>query len=229
MKYLLALVMILMPFSVLAHTSSYTVFDFEPKDDGSLELVVGLQPEMALLLLGHQHDEDFSFETFEEQSDLIAAFVQDHVTIKQRELDCEWDAEPEAWPENEILLRAEGITVRGHITCPKAISILTVGTDLFYEAHLEHRNVLRLYQDGIVRELDQLDRDHQEAEIDFRLIAFLDQETDRKDFATTRVVTQSKDAPSWKGVAIISLITIFLLGFSLYQKRRMSPKIPPES
>ncbi|MBD3251726.1 hypothetical protein GF380_04720 [Candidatus Uhrbacteria bacterium] len=153
--------------AVSAHTIAYSVFDFEQTDDG-IELVVGLQPELALTVLGLGHTALTTLEPFDQKMELIGAYVESNVRLTQQGERCVWQTTTDPLRDSLIEQQAEGITVRGLIRCPHSEQPFDIQTDLFVDAHANQKNLLR-YRDGEqFVAFAELDRFQDSATVDLR-------------------------------------------------------------
>lgn len=139
----------LLPIALHAQGSdtSATLFDFEPSDEG-LFLVVAMQPHEAFEIVRTHTGQSLDLEQFRTSKDILAAFVEGRVLLRQNELPCRWEASTDPVPEALLDAYAEGITVRGIVRCPAPYAPFILETDLFTDRFPGHQNVARYYRAG---------------------------------------------------------------------------------
>jgi len=131
---------------VYAHNAAYSVFDFEQTERGTV-LVVGIQPELAMTVIGKSHDDELALDYFRDKLPLIVAYVEESVELTQGDASCTWNAEPDPLPDTVLGMQADGITIRGLVECLEPGKPFTLTTDLFVDAHPFQENWIR-YRDG---------------------------------------------------------------------------------
>lgn len=147
-------------------TPSFAVFDIEAAPEG-FDLVVGIQPLAAQALAGSFASSSSTIQRIEANAEMIAAYIQSSVSLKQQGDRCSWDPKPEAVAQDALTLHAEGVTVRGRVHCTDAHRPIALQTDLFQGMFAEHRNIVRIKtMDGSYRVIDQLDASHDRAVLD---------------------------------------------------------------
>jgi len=145
---------------------SFAVFDIEAASEG-FDLVVGIQPLAAQALAGSFVSSSSTIQRIEANAEMIAAYIQSSVSLKQQGDRCSWDPKPETVAQDTITLHAEGVTVRGRVHCADAHRSIALQTDLFQGMFAEHRNIVRMKTaDGSYRVIDQLDASHDRTVLD---------------------------------------------------------------
>lgn len=197
-----------------AHLLSYSVFDFEPTDDG-LVLVVGIQPQLALNVMGFSHDSLESVDQFKESLPLIEAFVLSAIRLEQNGEECNWDASIDPLREDLIEQQAEGITLRGNIRCPQPDAPFTIETDLFMEAHESQKNLIRYHHEDIYEVIAELDETARSAIVDPS--SFYEKSESMEPVAANDLSSAGEYAPPLPFILLLAFIVG--IGFVLWIRR----------
>ena len=167
MRFLIAFIAVITTSQpVIAQMASYAMFDFEDTGDG-IELVVAIQPERAVGIAGGTGEYPTMLQEIRDKIELLAAYVESHVSISQGGADCAWQATPDPIGETLLDAQAEGITFRGRVGCPAEHQPFTLETDLFTDAP-GHVNEVRYAKDGSYVGFARLDRENQRVDVDLR-------------------------------------------------------------
>lgn len=195
-----------------AQQASYSMFDFEQREDG-IVLVVAMQPERAIEIIGGTGEYQSMLREIREGTEMIAAYVESHVEITQGSDACTWSATPDIVGETLLDAQAEGITLRGIVACPKEQDPFTLKTDLFVESP-GHQNYIR-YRDGdTFITFATLDFETRKADVDLREV-----------FAETVRETEGAVRDARRVNTIIAAVIIAgIFGITYWFRRKISKR-----
>lgn len=140
---------------VYAHPLDTAFFDFEQTASGTT-LTVAMQPPEAFEVVRGPEDKEWNLERFRERGEVLAAFVGTRVQLSRAGKSCDWDPAVGPVADTTFDALADGITVRGRITCPIETGPFTLASDLFTDRFPGQQNLVRVAKDGDLRELFSL-------------------------------------------------------------------------
>jgi len=150
---------------VAAHPLDVAYLDFGTTSTGPW-LTVAIHPYQAFELVRGGSTERFDLTKLRASGALVSAYVSSHISVAQDGQDCEWTAGDAVTPETELDAVADGVTVAGPLSCPRASHFLTAESTLFLEGFPSQTSILRLDQGDAFPQQATLDRDHRSGTID---------------------------------------------------------------
>jgi hypothetical protein len=139
----------------LAQSLNASYFDFEKTASGST-LTVAMDPPQAFEVVRTSEKEAWSPSLFRERGDVLVAYVQDGVTLRQNGSVCTWEPRLDPVASSTLDAMANGITVTGVVSCPTSVESLEVTSDLFTTRFPGHENIIRRAMSGDYQELATL-------------------------------------------------------------------------
>lgn len=152
--------LLLATFPARAHPLDVAYLDIGSTTSSELTLTVAVHPYQAFELVRGGSAARFDLDMLRKKGDLISAYVEDHVSVKQQEasnkqqggtaIDCVWSPDPAYTPPSELDAVADGVTIAGLLSCngdsPLTVyrSPLTVSATIFLDGFPNQMNIVRL-------------------------------------------------------------------------------------